>query len=346
MFQSFSLAKYDFAFNLATLQGAAFSPKRRFVSLVLVACSLFLAGCGNSDLAVKADFEKQNQSKTQASSPTDDSSQTSAQSSQHRVRVEVIHPDSQGIKQTISQPGSCQAFEVVQLFAKVSGYLKNQKVDIGSKVKQGEVLAEIDAPEIVHAVMEAKATVAKAEAQINQKDAAIAAAKGDQTAAEAEADQAQADLQNYQAMVTLRKEQYDRMKDLADKKAVQQELVDEKFEAHQAALSEQAAGRKAIATAKAKVAAAKSHVEEAKADLAASKAAKAAAEASLKKSQQYEKYLKITAPFDGVITVRNYYNGDFVKECDGRWRAAGDQHGDSLGRPQRHNPRCRANSRQ
>ena len=46
------------------------------------------------------------------------------------------------------QPGLVHAFNKAELYAKVSGYLIHQKVDIGDAVKKGQVLAEIDVPEL------------------------------------------------------------------------------------------------------------------------------------------------------------------------------------------------------
>ena len=70
-------------------------------------------------------------------------------------RVEVIRPRAGGIERMTVQPGSVHAFESVDLYAMVSGYLKTQDVDIGSRVKKGQVLAEIDVPREAQAVAEA-----------------------------------------------------------------------------------------------------------------------------------------------------------------------------------------------
>ena len=70
-------------------------------------------------------------------------------------RVEVVRPRAGGIPRMTVQPGSVYAFESVDLYAMVSGYLKTQDVDIGSRVKKGQVLAEIDVPRETQAVAEA-----------------------------------------------------------------------------------------------------------------------------------------------------------------------------------------------
>src|SRR5689334_8444128 len=54
-------------------------------------------------------------------------------------RVEVVRPTRGGIERKTVQPGSVHAFEWVDLYANVSGYLKVQAVDIGDRVRKGQV---------------------------------------------------------------------------------------------------------------------------------------------------------------------------------------------------------------
>lgn len=293
-------------------------PVRLMGGMLAVFLASILVGCeGSAEL-----------SGSRASASADPASGGSHSStdgnSRQRVRVSVMNPTSQdkSKKRAITEPGSCQSFEVVDLFAKVSGYLKNQKVDIGDPVKEGDVLAEIDAPELQQAVVEAQAQVTKSQAQTAQKKAAVSAEEADLTAAEAALRQTQADLQGFQAEVTLRKEQYARMKKLADEGAVEKELVDEASAQQQVAVSKESAGEKAVVTANADVVAARGHVEEAKADLAAAKAAEEVSQASLKTAQQFQEYTNIRAPFNGVVTARNYFNRDFVRAATGGGQVA------------------------
>ena len=65
------------------------------------------------------------------------------------------------------------------------GLLKVQKVDIGSLVKEGDVLAEIDAPEYVQSRDQAKAEVEQAKAKLQLANAAVVRAQADVGAAEA-----------------------------------------------------------------------------------------------------------------------------------------------------------------
>src|SRR5258705_1859333 len=73
------------------------------------------------------------------------------------LRVEVVHPRRVTVAQRLQTNATLEAFEEADLFAKVSGYLSDVRVDIGDHVKAGQVLAVIDVPEMKQELAEAKA---------------------------------------------------------------------------------------------------------------------------------------------------------------------------------------------
>ena len=99
----------------------------------------------------------------------------------------MVRPKLGGIPRTIQQPASIHAFESVDLYAMVSGYLKTQVVDIGSRIKKGEVLAEINVPRDAKAVEEAASLVEQAQAQVVQAEAQIKVAQAQRDAVAAAA---------------------------------------------------------------------------------------------------------------------------------------------------------------
>src|SRR5712675_156265 len=72
-------------------------------------------------------------------------------------RVEVVRPRRVTVAQRVETNATLEAFEEADLFAKVSGYLSDVRVDIGDHVKAGQVLAVIDIPEMEQELAEAKA---------------------------------------------------------------------------------------------------------------------------------------------------------------------------------------------
>ena len=88
--------------------------------------------------------------------------------------VSTTHPkptDTAGSELVL--PGTVQANIDAPIYARTSGYLKRWLVDIGTRVKAGQLLAEIDTPEVQQQMSQAQADVATAEA--NQKIAAVTA---------------------------------------------------------------------------------------------------------------------------------------------------------------------------
>ena len=71
----------------------------------------------------------------------------------------------------VSLPGTTSAFATANIFARASGYIVKRNVDIGDQVKQGQLLAEITAPEIDHQIAQAQATLNQSEAALRQQQA-------------------------------------------------------------------------------------------------------------------------------------------------------------------------------
>ena len=80
--------------------------------------------------------------------------------------VTVIHPASGAPDEQLTLPGSTQAFIDTPIYARTSGYLKKWSFDIGAPVKQGDLLAEIETPEVDAQLRQARADLATAEANL------------------------------------------------------------------------------------------------------------------------------------------------------------------------------------
>ena len=79
-------------------------------------------------------------------------------------RVSVIHPKEGAPHQELVLPGNIQAFTDAPIYARTNGYLKKWYVDIGAHVKSGQLLAEIDTPEIDQQLEQARANLNTAQA--------------------------------------------------------------------------------------------------------------------------------------------------------------------------------------
>jgi membrane fusion protein (multidrug efflux system) len=147
------------------------------------------------------------------------------------------------LPQQVKLPGQLASFEEVSIFPKVNGYVKDVWVDVGSHVRKGQRLMDLEAPELQQATTQAKERYARARLDY-----------------------------------TISEENYERMK--------------------QAALTPGAVSPMNLASLKAK----------ADADSALSNAEKA----NWQMQEAMQGYLKVAAPFDGVISERNVHPGALV----------------------------------
>lgn len=84
-----------------------------------------------------------------------------------RLSVNVTHPGPTARTQEIVLPGTMQAFVDSPIYARTNGYLKRWYVDIGSRVNKGDLLAEIETPELDQQLRQARAELAASEANLN-----------------------------------------------------------------------------------------------------------------------------------------------------------------------------------
>ncbi len=236
------------------------------------------------------------------------------------VAVTVTQPKKQAISWVIEQPGSVQPFEMTTIEARVGGYLKSVKVDLGDEVRgpkgtePGMVLAELDVPELVQEFESKKASVdlAKADEEAARKfvdvaEARVNVAKPLVTEAQAGVIKAQADLARWESELA-------RLERLASGGgAIDQQLLDEaKRQAESARAARQAA--------EARVEGAKATLVEADAARAAAIAKARAAAAQVKVAEAHAirasvelGFASIRAPFDGIVTARYVHPGHLVK---------------------------------
>ena len=92
-------------------------------------------------------------------------------------------------------PGNLSPLLESSIYARAAGYVRKRYVDIGDHVKEGTLMAEIDAPELDQQVAQARAAVSQAEQQLSQ-------AKAAQVQAESQRDLAKITAERYNNLVT------------------------------------------------------------------------------------------------------------------------------------------------
>ncbi len=177
------------------------------------------------------------------------------------------------IATTLSIAGQFSPYQNVELHAKVAGYIKNINVDIGDHVRQGQVLAVLEIPELVAQVDEAKAAVHHAEEEIQRAHSDVSRAQADNVALHS----------NAERLVNTDKARPGLI--------AQQELDD--------------------ATAKDR--ASQAQVDAATSALAAAKQQLEVAKANEEHYSALGNYARIVAPYDGVVTWRFSDTGSLVQ---------------------------------
>jgi RND family efflux transporter MFP subunit len=169
--------------------------------------------------------------------------------------------------------GEFLPFQEVEIHAKVAGYIRKIYVDIGDRVHAGQLLAELEVPEMTAQVEGAQAVVQRSQEDILSAQSALARAAADYGALHAE---------------------YDRLKQASEARPgliAQQELDD----------------------AEAKDLSAKAQVEAARSELASREQGLGAAQADHRHYASLADYSRITAPFDGIVTWRYADTGTLLQ---------------------------------
>ncbi len=109
--------------------------------------------------------------------------------------VNVVLPHYAHASSEITLPGGIQAIEEATINARTSGYLAKRYVDIGSRVRAGEVLALVESPEVDEDLMQARAETSKSQAGSEQAEADVARLQANVAQAQAAKAQSEANLE-------------------------------------------------------------------------------------------------------------------------------------------------------
>jgi len=154
-------------------------------------------------------------------------------------RVDVMEVGRSTSKSDLELPGNIQAVTEAPILARADGYVKTRMVDIGDRVRSGQPLAEIEAPELDQQVLQARAN-------LQQTTAAL--------------DQALANQRQGKANMELARVTADRWKTLAGKGVVSRQENDQYQAQYQAQVANLDSLEKAVAAARSNVAAAEANV--------------------------------------------------------------------------------------
>jgi RND family efflux transporter MFP subunit len=137
--------------------------------------------------------------------------------------VAVAPPDTHGKTTTFSLPGRLEAYTQAQIYARVSGYVRDWKADIGTPVKAGQLLAEIDAPDLDQQIMQAQANLASAKANLALAEMTLTRGQSlikTYAISQQDLDQRAADASNKEGLVRAAQANLDRLRVLEQYKRI------------------------------------------------------------------------------------------------------------------------------
>lgn len=176
--------------------------------------------------------------------------------------IEVVKVVEQPLNVTLSLPGELAPYQTVALYSRVTGFVKTIAVDRGSRVRSGEQIAVLEAPELVAQKSEARSKLQSADAQLGSIRS-----------------KAEADVSTYEKL---------RAASATPGVVAGNDVV---------------LAQKVVEADQGQIAAAQQNIE--------------AARQALESISDMEAYLRITAPFSGVVTERNVHPGALVGPTGG-----------------------------
>ncbi len=201
-------------------------------------------------------------------------SEAEAKPSQTVVKVVTTHPRRETIDRTVVLPGSFEAFERTKLYSRVAGYLDWIGVDIGDRVRKGQVVARILVPEMEHERDASSARLSSARAMLENN---------------------QAELERAQAEYRFKKVTFERVSKVReqDSEVMSEQRVDEARQGFEVASTN-------LKVVQSQINLAKSKIKE--------------LEANLKHLDSLMAYTEIKAPFSGTVAERFVDPGSLIQE--------------------------------
>jgi HlyD family secretion protein len=186
------------------------------------------------------------------------------------------------LAKSVVATGKIEPITKVELKSKASGIVEKWMADAGDKVKEGQVLVQLDREQIQAAVREAQA--------------ALAAAEANERAAVADVNRAKTDAEGPD--VPLLERAYQRAQKMAKEGVVSEAALDDADKAYQMAVNKRDVARAQLTVNQAKLIQAKAQVQQAR--------------ATLDRSEEDLRYATITSPITGVVLSRDVEIGDAV----------------------------------
>ncbi|MBN3889875.1 MAG: efflux RND transporter periplasmic adaptor subunit [Nostoc sp. JL31] len=284
--------------NLTSI--AATTKKSRFTSITIIATTTLVV-TGLLALGIIPRLQKQSELNAFAKSTTKKVSS-----------VNVVKPKVAANFTELVLPSSIQASQETTIYARTSGYLQKKLVDIGERVNRGQLLAIIDAPETDQDIQQARAELAKSEANLAQVQADLAQKQSNLSQTKANLKARQAELAQARTNLELARQTWQRWQLLQNQGAVTTQAADERESAFNASRANVDTLIARVNSDQESVNTALAAINSQKANINAFIASRSVSKSDLQRITSLQTFKQIVAPFAGVITARNIDTGALI----------------------------------
>lgn len=265
-------------------------PTNRLKKVILTLLVLgSLAGVGSQFNRIKSLLASTRHEKPVASAPS---------ASKPRP-ISIVKPSVDQNEIEVLLPAQLLPYEQTTLHSRVDGYIKKWYIDRGTPVKKGQLLAEIDAPELDQQVNQAQAA-------LEQGQATVVQLKADLDQAKAEVDRAKSQIKLAEANKEYADRELVRTTGLLRTQAIGR--TD-----HEANIRNRDVTEAALVSAQADLVAKEKAIASRSAAIGTQEAINRGLEANLQRLKETQNFKYITAPFDGFVTRRYVETGMLVQ---------------------------------
>jgi RND family efflux transporter MFP subunit len=228
------------------------------------------------------------------------------------VSVETVVPAREDLER-LTEPGPAELlpFERTDLYALVSGFVKEIRVDIGYRVKKGDVLAVLSVPDVEAELAQKKAMVTKAFEEIEQAREIVKVAEANFHSAEFKVKEVEAGRTRALAEYNRWKAESVKAEDLVRRGLLDQQTLEVTRYQVEATRAAQLEVEAKVKSAEVAVKESEARWDKAKVDVKAAEARHKGAEADRDYAAAQLGFATVVAPYGGVVTARKLHTGAF-----------------------------------
>lgn len=232
--------------------------------------------------------------------------------------VTVTQPQTRSIVRVVGQPSFVESYERTSIYPKLSAYITKWYVDIGDKVTKNQVLADLFVPEVEEDCQTKYEAIELAEERVRLSEEKVRVADANVRVAVARLDAARKILDQYEAQVARWEAQVKTLTGEVKQSVIDRQILHESEHQLKSSTGARDAALADIERAQADVKSKTATLEQAKVAVEVAEAdVEVARHDYLRVKSLVDWYLKLYAPYDGVIVARNANTWDFVLPATG-----------------------------